>query len=102
MKPDYKRSEVPVLSVEATGEIVDLGAAAAKTMPLGKRHRYTRGIVHVLKDGRRIESEVGALTKPKLAERIEHTRQYASNGELSMIFHDDRHVGTSIKFKVGS
>ena len=96
------RTEARVVRVEVAGSIEDVGAAAARSMPPGIRHRYTQPIRFMLEDGTKVPSYARALTKPKLAQRIERYARNAEEGSLFVSFHDGVYWGTILKFSIGA
>lgn len=67
------RTEFPehtIHGLQMVGEIIDVGAAAAKAMPPGRRYRYKRKLVYLLDDDQRVDGEATGMTKPKLEAEI--------------------------------
>lgn len=75
--------KILVVAIDTEPSINDLGAAAAKAMPPGRRHRYTQKAKLTLKDGQVIDWTFRGLTKPKLADDIRRNRNFMGRGELS-------------------
>ena len=93
-------TEAPIVEIHPNARVIDIGAAAAKTMPAHARYRYKQGVIYVMDDGRQISSELRALTKPKLAERLERTRGNISGGEMFACFRGDEYCGTVLKMSL--
>lgn len=75
--------EHKIASVDVSEEVVDIGAQESKALPPGSRYRYVTNAKYVLEDGTAIDSCLRGLTKPKLKERIESTR---NNIKLGCMF----------------
>jgi hypothetical protein len=52
------RTDVKIIAVEIAGEIQDIGAAAAKALPPGRRYRYSRRILYTRTEPPRKQSPV--------------------------------------------
>lgn len=96
------KNDVRIISVEAVGEMTDIGAAACKSLPPGSRYRYARPLRYTLKDGRLVDGQARAETKPKLSKRIEDTTRYARDGMLWACYGDNgEYWGTSMRCAIG-
>ena len=73
MSTELNEGELLVVSQEWNGEIVDVGAVAAKAMPPGRRYRYSRKVRYTLSDGKTLDRDDRAMTKPKLQEEFDST-----------------------------
>jgi hypothetical protein len=74
--------EPRIIAVEPFGPITDIGADVAKSIPAHSRYRYRQSVRYTTEDGQAIDTTMHALTKPKLAERIERQARSAQDGEL--------------------
>lgn len=66
--------EIKVIKVEVAESIHDIGAVASKQIPTGNRYRYYREATYTLANGVSVPSRISGLTKPKLQERIDSTK----------------------------
>lgn len=80
--------ELLILSVEVTGSIQDIGAAASKAMSASIRYRYSLPIVYTLEDGQRVESVIRGLTKPKLQSLLETKLRYVERRKMKAKYFD--------------
>ena len=72
--------ECKIVGVEVSDSIIDIGAAAAKALPPGRRIRYSREVIYKLDNGESVKSQVSGATKPKLQERVESTKNNVKLG----------------------
>lgn len=72
--------EEKIVKVEPVGEITDIGAAAMKLLPPGRRRRYSRKLIYTLTDGRQFEGMAGGKTKPDMAYDIDMRQRAAGAG----------------------
>lgn len=91
--------DILVTAIELTGPIKDIGAAATKALPPGRRYRYSRTARYILADGRTVETTVRGATKPKLAESIAFYERMIAAKSYSACFDDaGKFWGTSTRF----
>lgn len=72
--------ECKVIGVEISETMNDIGAAAAKALPPGRRVRYSREAIYKLDNGDSVKSQISGATKPKLQERVESTKNNVNLG----------------------
>ncbi len=72
--------DIAAVAVEYSDQLIDIGAEASNRMPPGSRYRFARKHTFTLANGERVDGEVRAMTKPKLAKRIESEKLYVSKG----------------------
>lgn len=74
-----------VVDIEVGSQITDIGAAASKALPPGRRYRYSVDVTYTLEDGEKYSSTIRELTKPKLKNAIEretrHVKQRTKSSE---------------------
>lgn len=75
--------EIKIIKVEIGEQIQDIGAAASKQIPIGNRYRYFKDVNYTLENGVSVPSRLTGLTKPKLQERIDSTK---NNIDRKMMF----------------
>lgn len=80
--------EFKVVNVEFSNEIVDIGAEAAKKMPSYCRYRYYVTTRKTTEHSVVIDGQEAALTKPKLKQAIERTKQDVAAGRVLASQHD--------------
>jgi hypothetical protein len=91
--------EQPITKIEVTGPIEDLGAAAAKAMPPGRRHRYRQSGFITMEDGTTDSYTFRGLTKPKLQDDIRRTEGYVASRCIKATYDDNgKRWGTCITF----
>lgn len=79
-------TQFKITHLELVGDVQDIGAAACKALPPGRRYRYKQAGVHTLEDGRKVGTTVRAQTKPKLQERITKRHSEIAQGQLAAEF----------------
>lgn len=89
-----------IVSVEFAGPLEDVGAAACKAMPPGRRYRYKRPTKYTLADGSVHEGCVTGETRPKLQASFDRTTRYVAEGSIFAIIRDGEFVGTKIVFSL--
>lgn len=94
-------TKIKITHLELVGDVQDIGAAACKALPPGRRFRYEQAGVHTLADGRKVGTSIHAQTKPKLQERIADRHRDITKGRLAAEF-DDRgeYSGLSLTFHI--
>ena len=92
----------PIIKIEAIGPIEDLGAAAAKAMPPGTRHRYRQAGRITMEDGSTDAYGFRAMTKPKLEERFRTIEGYVASRCIFAEYNDaGERWGTCVKMDIG-
>jgi hypothetical protein len=97
------QKEQLVVKMQPSGDIVDIGADAAKVLPSSRRYRYVQPITITLEDGSSHLTKERALTKPKLAKALESSQRNIDLNRWFVVMSD---CGNSIshhlvKFSVG-
>jgi len=75
--------EIKVVKVEVGETIHDIGKDASKQLSSINRYRFYREVVYFLENGVSIPSRITGITKPKLQQWIESTK---NNIALNMMF----------------
>lgn len=88
-----KAEDVLLVSREIIGPIVDVGAAAAKAMPPGRRYRYSQAVRYTQEDGQTIDSTEKAMTKPKLQAEHEADERMIAKRCMFAMYRDGQYVG---------
>jgi hypothetical protein len=89
-----------IISIEYAGEMEDVGAAACKAMPPGRRYRYKRATKYTLEDGSVYEGCVRGETRPKMLASFERNDRYIKEGALFAIIQNGEFVGTKMVFSL--
>lgn len=94
-------TKIKITHLELVGDVQDIGAAACKALPPGRRYRYKQAGVHTLADGRKVGTSIHAQTKPKLQERIADRQREISEGRLAAEFFDTgEYAGLSLTLHI--
>lgn len=75
-------AEIRIVQLELTSPVADIGAAAAKSLPASERWRYAVAADYVLETGERVSTTIRGLTHPKLAQRVESTKNNIERGAM--------------------
>jgi hypothetical protein len=80
----YERltEDIKIVSVEYADELIDIGAAACKALPPGRRYRYARKHIYTLENGQQVNGETHGETKPKLVKSMERELKYIAEGYM--------------------
>lgn len=81
--------EQQVIKVQERGGIIDIGPDAPKSMQPCYRYRYKIQLVYTTADNEEHVGEARALTKPKLAQRLQQIRNQVDSHELFLQADDE-------------
>jgi hypothetical protein len=100
--PDYTipSTETPVVDLVITGEVFDVGPGATKHLSPQHRYRYTQTCSYHLADGRQTFGEIRALTRPKLAAKVQRLRDNIARAELFAVHRGSRYCGLATKLSL--
>lgn len=75
--------KIKIVSAEFGSKVSDIGKDACAEMLPGNRFRYYVDVTYFGENKQEIKSIVRALTKPKLKQRIEVTKEHIARGMLT-------------------
>ena len=75
-------NRITITSMKTTGEVCDIGKAAANAIPSHGRYRYYVPVTYTGDNGQEFNAIVRGLTKPKLAERLANNQRYIDGRSL--------------------
>lgn len=92
---------IPITRLELAGDVQDIGAAACRALPPGRRYRYKQAGVHTLANGQQVGTSLHAKTKPELQRKIADRTQEIADGRLVAEFFDNgEYAGLSLTLHI--